>query len=227
VSDRDHDIFTKRGITPPWEGGAAAQAQGFVRYEGADWQERRIVIAAIEALDGDDRHPDTGKSRQFWRRAIERADRKFGPDAVTDYLEENWTPVPVAAYLNNARQRLPRDTRRAWTYWLRKALAVDGWLMPRHAIMPDSERWAFRERPVAQLRPDTPVVMGAGWESHHHSYDLRPDERDAHEAKLCEWSSTPQGRVLDERTRDGRTEYLIATGHLHPDTGELVVPLGG
>jgi hypothetical protein len=35
------DIFTPRGIIPPWnKGGEVARRQGFVHYEGADWRER-------------------------------------------------------------------------------------------------------------------------------------------------------------------------------------------
>jgi hypothetical protein len=215
------DIFTKRGITPPWAGGRVAQAQGFARYEGADWGERRAIVAALEELYASDKHPDEGKARQLWSRAVARADRQFGRNAVTRHLDGS--DSPATPYLNAASGRLSSQAGQAWVNWLRKALAVDGWLMPRHATMPDSAEFSFRARPVAQLRPDEPVVMGTGWEWHHHGSDLSSREREAHEAKLCELAP-PEGHAAAVEHPAGS---FLPTGHLHPLTGDLVVSTNG
>ena len=149
------DIFTKRGITPPWEAdGGVARAQGFERYEGADWTERRAFIAEREPLYGQDEHPDPGKGDELWRRKVEAVLSPFGPNAVAKYPDAGFTPTPeVAGKLERARLRLPQSARQSWTYWLRRVLATDGWLMPRHAIMPDHLDSDFAADPVAQLGP--------------------------------------------------------------------------
>jgi hypothetical protein len=47
--------------------------------------------------------------------------------------------------------------RRSWEGWLKSALAVDGWAMPRHAVLiGDSDFGA----PLTQIRPDEPVKLG-------------------------------------------------------------------
>jgi hypothetical protein len=168
VSARDN-IFTKRGITPPWRpGGHVARAQGFTRYEGPDWRARRADLAKL---------PDG------W---------VFESDSSPD----------------------PRKSNRSWTRWLVGALAVDGWAMPRHSIMPDHEDSEFRFAPTTQIRPDVPVF---GRFDPPHSHRQLPGERrgleqvaprTAHAAKVCD---------LDA---DGN---VLPTGHLHPHTGEVVV----
>jgi hypothetical protein len=173
-----HDIFTKRGITPPWKpGGHVARAQGFARYEGADWEERRAAIAA--------------HAWQF--------------DPLSCYLPQyDEKEGPRSEYAVPRARR--RDPERAWEDWLRTYLTVDGWLMPRHATM---TRGDFSAQPMAQLRPDEAVPRRPTWHRHR---GLPCEARTAHEAKLCD---------LDA---DGN---VIPTGHLHPRTGEIVVPLEG
>jgi hypothetical protein len=127
-------------------------------------------------------------------------------------------------YLNGARRAIPRLVRMGWAYWLERVLSTDGWYMPRHVALPGHPDFG-REGLVGQLRPDAPVVLSpTGWEWHHHWFDLNRYERGAHEASVCTWSAERHGEPFDSRVRDGKTEYLIPTGHLHPDTGELVVP---
>jgi hypothetical protein len=215
------DIFTKRGITPPWEsGGDVARAQGFERYEGADWRERRAFIAKREALYGSDEHPDPEKTNELWMRKVEAVLHPFGANAVARYLDAGFAPTLKAqAELARARARLPQSARQAWTYWLRRVLATDGWLMPRHAVMPDHPDSDFAARPVAQLRPDEPAILApTGYESHHHAYDLHPRERRAHEKKVCE--PAPKGHRAAIEHPAGA---FLPTGHLHPATGEIVV----
>jgi len=48
--------------------------------------------------------------------------------------------------------------------WLRQALTVPGWLMPKYAPMP--EHPVFGAAPIAQLRPDAPVFPE--WYGHDH-----------------------------------------------------------
>jgi hypothetical protein len=163
----EHDIFTPRGITPPWRpGGHVALAQGFARYEGVDWRARREALAAL---------PGAGIFDPAFH---------FNPD--------------------------PRRSKASWTQWLRGALAVDGWAMPRHAIMPDHEDRDFRSRPATQLRPDVPV--NGHFYRHSHRQLRGSLARTRHSAKVCD---------LDA---DGK---VLPTGHLHPRTGEVVVPLDG
>jgi hypothetical protein len=74
------DIFTPRGITPPWDpGGHVARAQGFVQYTGETWRERRAIIAEHEPLYGGADHPDSGKVNQLWIRAVEEELGGLGP----------------------------------------------------------------------------------------------------------------------------------------------------
>jgi hypothetical protein len=220
------DIFTKRAITPPWEeGGAVARAQGFVHYQGADWRERRAVVAAHEPLYGSAEHPDPGKAATLWLRAVERELGPLGRNAVTKYLDSGLAPSESLARLARVRERLPEKARESWSVWLRKALACDGWLLPRHAVMPDHEEHDFRARPAAQLRPDRPLVMGAGHEWHHHYYDLRARERHEHEVKVCDRAPAPGAPGYPHPAAIEHPEgAFLPTGHLHPATGELVVP---
>jgi hypothetical protein len=223
---RPPDIFTKRGIAPD---GEVARGQGFVHYAGPDWRARRAVVAAHESLYGSDAHPDEHKRRELWDRAVLRTERKLRRDGdylglrdLTLYLDADYVRHPEVARLNAYRHRLPHKVRTSWTYWLRKALAQDGWLLPRHAVMPNHERRAFSSRPAAQLRPDRPVTMGRGWEWHHHFYDLNRLEREAHEVKICD--RAPDGHPASE---DHPAGAYLPTGHLHPVTGELVVDADG
>lgn len=223
MSERS-DIFTKRGITPPWEpGGRVARAQGFAWYDGAGWRERRACVKQYERVYGRDAHPDPAAiRRRLWGRYLERAEKKYGRHAVTLYLEEHHSP-DVERFLSAHNAALPGRIARSWAYWLERVLAVDGWYMPRHVAMPDEP--GFGGHLVGQLRPDVPVVLSpTGWEWHQHYWDLPARSRRMHENSLCSWSAEPHGKPLATRTREGRKEYLIPTGHLHPDTGELVVP---
>lgn len=218
------DIFTKRGITPPWEPeGHVARAQGFERYEGDTWSERRALIAQRERLYGSDEHPDPTKPRQLWERRVEKALGPLGRTAVTRYLDAGFAPRKEAAELARADARLERSTREAWTYWLRRVLAADGWLMPRHAIMPDHPDSDFSAKPVAQLRPDEPAILApTGYKWHQHWHDLRASERRSHESKVCE-PAPPGHRAAIDHPRGA----FLPTGHLHPATGEIVVPFEG
>jgi hypothetical protein len=203
--------------------GHIARAQGFVRYEGGDWLARRAVIAKHEALYGRDGHPDPESARRkLWGRRVATAEERFGRNNVTLYFEDHWSPE-VARYLDGARAAIPRLIGAAWKYWLERVLDTDGWYMPRHVAMPDHP--LFGGHLVGQLRPDVPAVLSpTGWEWHHHWFDLGKHERRSHEASVCTWSRVPRGEPLDTRGKKGKTEYLIPTGHLHPDTGEIVVP---
>jgi hypothetical protein len=101
-----------------------------------------------------------------------------------------------------------KNRKKQWLGWLQSNLSEDGWAMPRHSIMPDADGDAapFADDPWTQIRPDRPIVKG--WKEHHHGH-----KRDKmHEAKTCD---------LDD---DGNP---LPTGHLHPETGEIVVPLEG
>jgi hypothetical protein len=186
---------------------------------GPDWRKRRALVAQTEPLYGSDEHPDPHKADELWHRAVERELSPLGRSAVARYLDAGFAPPASIARLNAALERLPRKVRQSWEFWLRKALSHDGWLLPRHAVMPDHEQFDFRSRPVAQLRPDAPVVMGAGREWHHHFYDLNRQEREAHEVKIC--AKAPPGHPAAVEHPDGA---FLPTGHLHPATGELVVP---
>jgi hypothetical protein len=170
--------------------------------------------------------------------------------------------------------------------WFASAMKAGGWVMPKHAPMPDHP--VFGWRPFAQLRPDHPLKprrvthrhsglmhrhrdaaelagrKGRCWCGEVHLYkpikrrikDDRPDrpewvtrtdwyqppygaeDRLRHERSLCEWADVNVERiireqfgvrvkVLDERVReDGTRQVLLPTGHLHPDTGDQVVPVG-
>lgn len=121
---RPPDIFSARGITPPWhKAGEVARAQGFARYEGADWRERAAKAAELAPAFG--------------------------------YA---WSPDP-------------RQTPRGWDTWRRIAFSDDGWLMPRHAVMPGHENSDWRSAPLAQLRPDAALPQPPLW--HHHWGDLK------------------------------------------------------
>jgi hypothetical protein len=189
-----HDIFTPRGITPPSKpGGRAAREQGFARYEGADWHARRAIIAEHEPLYAEELSPDRGK---LLRRV--RPDRIGREGEGLVYSE--------------------RRSRQSWETWLRGALSVDGWLMPRHAVMPDHEDSDFRYRPVAQLRPDVPV-QGRLLPAHTHRR-LRAERRGREQAS----PRTQHAASVCDLDADGN---VLPTGHLHPHTGEVVVPLEG
>jgi hypothetical protein len=102
------DIFTERGIKPPWQDprGVAAR-QGFARYEGSTWSERRTTLAALPGASafGRDSHPD--------------------PDSWRDEEPEafDWR----LAHLSEPARRRPPDPDRSWKSWLVGALSVDGW----------------------------------------------------------------------------------------------------
>jgi hypothetical protein len=224
------DIFTSRGITPPWKkGGEVARRQGFVHYEGAGWRERRAFVAAHEPFYGRAEHPDPDKARELWMRDVVR---ELGPprrDArghlVYPHAWLAYEEGRVPAALARKRGTLSRRTRQAWATWLRKALACDGWLLPRYAVMPDHEEHDFRHAPAAQLRPDLPVVMGAGIERHRHDVDLTRLERRAHETKACDVAPKPGDPGYPHRVAiEHPAGAFLPTGHLHPITGEIVVP---
>jgi hypothetical protein len=248
------DIFTDRGITPPWEkGGDVARRQEFYRYEGESWEERRAKIGARESLYEKDRHPDSGKAAELraraWERATERLERGYGKQSgervPPDPAARNWDLLLLEETLANdewpttrsgnaqvrqlvrkeRRLREGRETRQVWRDWLRRALAVDGWLMPRHAVMPDADEPEFSAPVVAQLRPDLPVYMGDAFEWHHHLYRLTARDRPDHEAKICDLAPRrgqpgyPHPYAIPHK--DGA---FLPTGHLHPRRGEPVVP---
>lgn len=181
------DIFTERGITPPWDGGRVAQAQGFARYEGADWRERRKALASLPGA---------------WLFGMEDA------PLVEDH---------------GSGRVYPSLGRRAWQTWLRTALSVDGWALPRFSPLPEE-----LDRPATQIRPDVPV-QGRWKAAHHHAWlrkDVRGREgaspRTRHAAKLCDLAPPGHGQAIQHPAGD-----FLPTGHLHPLTGEGVVPLGG
>jgi hypothetical protein len=184
MSDRDHDIFTARGITPPWErGGRVAKAQGFERYEGADWRERLERLTAIDRRWGDG-HPDPDDAYNGAREKLlhkmlgprSAAARDYdGPTYDDAYLEiRAFAPIrerrshKTQARLHfDATGQAPDDVvealkeldrekvaATAWRGWLSSALAVDGWAMPRHAVVGDDL--------LTQIRPDSEVNMGDG-----------------------------------------------------------------
>lgn len=184
-----HDIFTKRGLDPD---GAVVRAQGFRRYEGANWRERRAVAATVEPLFGE----------------------AGGPPTVHD-----WSP-PTYADPEYAEQARDPDPVRSWSSWLSWALSLDGWLMPRHATMPDSPGW--HDRPVAQLRPDVPLPGRPPMKPHHHS-ELSAMARWQHERKVCDLAPEDAHPYAVEHPNGA----FLLTGHLHPVTGEVVVPTGG
>jgi hypothetical protein len=174
MAPRDHDIFTARGITPPWKkGGHVARAEGFERYEGADWKARRAV-AAEHAPFGWEHSPD------------------------------------------------PEQSRHGWIMWLAGAFSRDGWVMPRHAVMPGHEDTDWRWAPLAQLRPDAPLASPPLW--HHHWFDLEGwGERWAHEHKVCE--PAPPGHLKAIAHPDGA---YLPTGHLHrPRASSFTQRTGG
>jgi hypothetical protein len=75
------------------------------------------------------------------------------------------------------------------------------------------EEWTERRKAVKR-----------GW------YQRPIADRAEHEASVCEWAKVPKETklpvlILDERERDGAREVLVPTGHLHPDSGDLIVPL--
>ena len=200
----DHDIFTARGITPPWErGGRVAREQGFERYEGADWRERREVLARMPGA------------------------KIFGHDDP---------PAPSTSYARPERpwwvddddEGSPGMTPGGWTTWLRGALAVDGWALPRHATMPDHEDSDLRYRPDTQIRPDVPVL--GRWKPPHRHAELRGDARGReqasprtmHAAKLCDLAPPGHPQAIEHPAG-----AFLPTGHLHPRTGEVVVPPDG
>ncbi len=178
------DIFTPRGITPPSEGGRVAQAQGFARYEGADWRERRAELAAL---------PSAGAFDPAFH---------FNPD--------------------------PRKSAKAWTSWLVAALAVDGWAMPRYAIMPEHENPDFAVDPATQIRPDAPVH--GRWLPAHMHRRIRGERRGREEASprtrhagsVCDLAPPGHSAAIEHPAG-----AVLPTGHLHPKTGEVVVPLEG
>jgi hypothetical protein len=216
------DIFSSRGIIPPWQpDGHVARAQGFVHYVGATWRDRRAVIAEHEPLYGRAEHPDSRKANQLWIRAVEKELGHLGPSAVARYVEAGFAPTRHLSRLAEERERLPQKARQSWDSWLRGALGGDGWLMPRHAVMPDHEEFDFRIKPVAQLRPHKPAFGRYEW--HHHGYDLSWRERRAHERTVCE--KAPQGGHTAQ-IEDPAGAFL-PTGHLHSVSGEVAVPFGG
>jgi hypothetical protein len=142
------------------------------------------------------------------------------PIAWLHYEEDAYAPG-LAGKLN----QIPQRVRQSWTTWLRKALSHDGWLMPRHAVMPDAEEYDFQLAPVAQLRPDRPVVLGSGFEWHRHDNGLSGRERPAHEAKICDEAPKPaEPGYPHPAAVEHPAGAFLPTGHLHPHTGELVVP---
>lgn len=184
VVDPKLDIFTKRGITPPWEpGGHVARAQGFERYEGPDWEARRAIAASVETLF----RWDTGPHKTH------------RPD---------WTTP--AKYRKPARRK---DPELSWQSWLKWAFSEDGWLLPRHAILPDHDHWG--DRPVTQLRPDRPV--GGSVKKRHGHWEMGALAKWQHEHKVCELA--PEGHPYARKHPAG--DYL-PTGHIHPVTMERV-----
>src|SRR5439155_17831590 len=98
---RPPDIFTPRGIIPPWrKGGDVARAQGFVHYKGADWRARRAIVSKTEPLYGRDEHPDPDKADELWNRAVERELAPVGRNAVARYLDSGFAPPASMARLN-------------------------------------------------------------------------------------------------------------------------------
>jgi hypothetical protein len=81
------------------------------------------------------------------------------------------------------------------------------------------------------LLPGQPPKVERSW----HQRPLPRRSRREHEASLCEWATVPDGSWMDglvvrkDRQKlvrdDGKK--LVPTGHLHPDTGEIVVPIKG
>jgi hypothetical protein len=83
--------------------------------------------------------------------------------------------------------------------------------------------------PVRRIKwpppPDRPPGVWHSW----FQPPLRGLARLKHESSLCEWAAVPKGFRLPVPVLDGRSDgkVLVPTGHLHPDTGEMVVPLQG
>ncbi len=247
MSEREHDIFTKRGITPPWmPEGHVARAQGFERYEGADWIERRASIAKVVAAYGGDDHPDMAGKRGEYRTAAictawsKRLGRRVkGLDDLPGFgvfkgYDPACYPPEILRYSRfpefreaaRALSRMDVRARAEWIGFLRGALAThDGWVMPRHSPLPESD-W-FGPDPMAQLRPDVPAF--GHFEEHDHaalrSRTVGREEvapRIAHESKVCDPGIV--GHPANVEHPDGD---FLPSGHLHPLTGDVVVPIEG
>lgn len=191
------DIFTKRGLDPD---GAVVRAQGFRRYEGADRAARLAAVSAVEPLYAEDYGPT--KTRK-----PPAHDPEVGKTLPLDirlraYEEAKGAPDPVRSW-------------RAWRSW---AFGVDGWLMPRHAVMPDSAYWY--DRPVAQLRPDLPLP---GKPQRHAHRQLGALARWQHERKAHGGE-----RVQGWHSHDGEAKYVYTPGDtaLRLGTNPLVLERG-
>ena len=129
--------------------------------------------------------------------------------------------------------------RRSWTSWLAGALAVDGWLMPRHAMMPEHDdstsvpvprpSFAQMSRCSAMLKRHSHRRI-AGWRGERPIYRLRPERRgleaaaprSRHEAKVCDLDK--DGSIRAHYPQLDPDQEVLPTGHLHPLTGDVVVP---
>jgi hypothetical protein len=197
------DIFTERGITPPWAGGVVAIHRGYVRYEQGDVES---VLLAEPRFRGNRR--DTGKPYLGWVRHVVRGSGgwimpKFAPLAAGGHWAWEVNPfaqlrpdLPVRgkSYDHNHHRGFrhkatgcPCHTRgthhQAWLDELVKA--PDSLRM-----IPRRERWnpplrgpALRAHEAGKMHVDPqgtgePFIPLEGW--HHHvpeaKYQLTPGE---------------------------------------------------
>lgn len=176
--------------------GAVVRAQGFLRYAGDTWRERQAVVATVEPLYAE----------------------AEGPPRVHDWSPPSYTDPEYA-------EVHVKDPVKSWLGWRVWAFGVDGWLMPRHAVMPDDLGWG--DAPVAQLRPDVPLPgrPARHWARHR---GLGAMARREHERSVCEAFDPTKAyhpRALRAVVPHPDGDFL-PTGHLHPATGQEVVPIG-
>jgi hypothetical protein len=231
------DIFTSRGIVPPWEpDGVVARARGYLRYEQHDPES---IFAADPRL-----------AAKYAR--VDRDPHSFG-EMLPDHVEEEDDEE------DDGRGRRPR--RKTLNTWVRhRASFCGGWVMPKHAVLAPGEAahegYPEYDHPLAQLRPDRPIP-GKAWGHDHDGMVHRKQHFRHHRAGLC-WcgvkhrqervcwcgkrhrqdgetcpcgSAHPQAKSASWRTKPlrgfARSRHELGKHHLHPETGEEITPIKG
>ena len=239
----DHNIFTERGITPPWErGGDVAREQGFARYEGEDWRERREALASLPgaSLFGADAPPERDRARAELDdlvaedRAWYLTGREFGgripalASLGTLTARERRELERMREAAQYTVEKMPRTAaQRAawWPTWLGRVLDCDGWAMPRFDALGGRalDTQIRPDRPVPEWRTYSPVRTDdddAGrraWRAH-----VRLHERTEHALSVCDIAPADHPERIEHE--DGA---FLPTGHLHPLTGLVCWPLNG